>query len=192
LPGTAWYCRPASVAVPDLMRHEVVMKVLTIAFLLLFNAAAWAAPAGGEPNALGLWEQVDDKTSQPESWFRITEKDGVYTGTIVKMFSKPGDPPPESFRCTKCEGDEKNAPVLGLALIKGMKRNGLAYESGTIMDPRDGTVYRALMNLSADGKKLEVRGYLGFAWAGRSQMWNRLPDNAMDPPRAPPKAAPKK
>lgn len=168
------------------------MKVLTIALLLLFNAAAWAAPAGGEPSAVGLWEQVDEKTGKAESWFKIAEKDGVYTGTIVKMYSKPGDPPPETFRCTKCEGAEQNAPVLGLALIKAMKRNGLAYEGGTIMDPRDGTVYRALMNLSPDGKKLEVRGFLGYAVFGRSQMWNRLPDNAMDPPRPAPKAAPKK
>jgi uncharacterized protein (DUF2147 family) len=170
------------------------MKVLLIAVLALFSATAWAAPApaAGEPSAIGLWEQVDEKTGQAESWFRIVEKDGIYTGTIVKMFSKPGDPPPESFRCTKCEGAEKDAPVLGLALIKGMKRSGLSYEGGTIMDPRDGTVYRALMNLSPDGKKLEVRGFLGYAVFGRSQTWNRLPDNAMDPPRAAPKAAPKK
>jgi len=98
------------------------------------------------------------------------------------MFQKPGEPPPESWRCAKCEGAEKNAPVLGLALIKGMKRSGLKYEDGTIMDPRDGTVYRALMELSPDGRKLEVRGFLGYALFGRSQMWKRLPDNAMDPP----------
>ena len=71
--------------------------------------------------------------------------------------------------------------MLGLALIKGMRRNGLAYENGTIMDPRDGTVYRALMNLSPDGKSLEVRGYLGFAVFGKSQVWSRLPDNALAP-----------
>ena len=84
--------------------------------------------------------------------------------------------------CDKCEGSERGAPVLGLALIKGMQRKGLAYESGTIMDPRDGSVYRALMSLSPDGKKLEVRGYLGISLFGRSQVWNRLSDSAMDPP----------
>jgi len=38
------------------------------------------------------------------------------------------------------------------------------------------------MELSPDGRKLEVRGFLGYALFGRSQMWKRLPDNAMDPP----------
>ena len=159
-----------------------------IAAFMCLNAAAWAAPAVSEPTATGLWEQVDDKTGQPESWFSVTEKDGVYSGKIVKIYQKPGDPPPEAWRCAKCEGDEKNAQVLGLALIKGMKRDGLNYQDGTIMDPRDGTVYRALMRLSPDGKKLEVRGYLRFEFAGRSQMWKRLPDNAMDTPKPAPAA----
>lgn len=164
------------------------MRFITLTFAALVSLqTAWAAPATpGEPSATGLWEQVDEKTGKAESWFSIAEKDGVYVGNIVKMFPKPGDPPPETFRCTKCEGAEQNAPVLGLALIKGMKRKGLTYEDGTIMDPRDGTVYRALMNLSPDGRQLEVRGYLGIAMLGRSQMWKRLPDNAMDPPRTGP------
>jgi uncharacterized protein (DUF2147 family) len=167
------------------------MKLLismTIGAVMALNAAAWAATAGSEPTAVGLWEQVDEKSGKAESWFNIVEKDGVYTGTIVKMFQKPGDPPPESWRCSKCEGAEKDQPVLGLALVKGMKRKGMKYEDGTIMDPRDGKVYSALMELSPDNKHLEVRGYFGVALLGRSQTWNRLPDNAMDPPKAAPVA----
>jgi uncharacterized protein (DUF2147 family) len=154
------------------------------------SAAVIAGPAFDPSSAVGLWEQVDEKTGKPESWFKITERNGVYQGTIVKIFFKPGED--ENFVCDKCEGDERGKPVLGLALIKGMQRSGNSYENGTIMDPRDGKVYRALMRLTEDGRKLEVRGYLGISLFGRSQTWNRLPDNALDPPKPPPRSGVKK
>jgi uncharacterized protein (DUF2147 family) len=144
------------------------------AFLLMVSVTSPLRAA--EPTAAGLWEQADDRGT-PESWFKITERNGVYEGTIAKIFYKPGEDP--NWVCDKCQGAEKGRPVLGLTLIKGMRRNGLSYENGTIMDPRDGSVYRALMRVSPDGKKLEVRGYLGISLFGQTQVWNRLPDNAL-------------
>jgi uncharacterized protein (DUF2147 family) len=176
----------------------VVMKasLQTLIGSGVVSAAVVLAAANGplraaEPSAVGLWEQVDEKSGKPESWFKIIERNGAFTGNIVKIFFKPGED--ENWTCDKCEGDERGKPVLGLALIKGMHRDGLKYENGTLMDPRDGSVYKARMELSPDGQKLEVRGYLGISLFGRSQMWNRLPDNALAPqPPAGAKAATKK
>jgi uncharacterized protein (DUF2147 family) len=176
---SSWH-RPTALRVGS----SAILSVVLGAVLLLGAVGLRAA----EPSAVGLWEQVDEQSGKPESWFRIAEKNGVYEGTIVKMFLKPGENP--NWACDKCEGDERGRPVLGLALIKGMQRNGLNYENGTIMDPRDGKVYRAVMDLSPDGQTLKVRGYLGIIWLGRTQTWNRLPDNALKPP-APPRPAPK-
>jgi uncharacterized protein (DUF2147 family) len=180
------------------MKRSLPKLVVRCAVVVL--GVAGAPLHAAEPTAVGLWEQVDEKTGKPESWFKITERNGVYQGNIVKIFFKPGED--ENWVCDKCEGDERGKPVLGLALIKGMQRNGDSFENGTIMDPRDGAVYRALMKLSPDGKQLEVRGYLGISLFGRSQIWNRLPDNALGPtpasatakgaPKNAAKAAPKK
>lgn len=151
-------------------------KSIIMGAVVLLGAAGLPVRAA-EPTAAGLWAQVDEKTGKPESWFKITERNGIYEGAIVKIFFKPGEDP--NWVCDKCQGAEKGRPVLGLTLIKGMQRNGLSYENGTIMDPRDGSVYRALMRVSPDGQKLEVRGYLGISLFGQTQVWNRLPDNAL-------------
>jgi uncharacterized protein (DUF2147 family) len=164
------------------MRTRLEALIVTA---VLLGAAGLPARAA-EPSAVGLWEQVDENSGKAESWFKITERNGVYEGAIVKIFFKPGED--ENWTCSKCEGAERNAPVLGLTLIKGMQRSGTSYENGTIMDPRDGAVYRALMKLSPDGQKLEVRGYLGISLFGRSQVWNRLPAASLSPQAS---AAPK-
>jgi hypothetical protein len=90
------------------------------------------------------------------------------------MFMKPGEP--LNPLCTECTGDQKNAPWLGLTIIKGMERKGLDYDGGTILDPRYGKEWKASMKLSPDGQDLTVRGFLLVSWAGMNQYWKRLPD----------------
>ena len=131
---------------------------------------------GAEPTAAGLWQAVDQETGQPTGWFLIRDHDGIYDGTIVKMFLKPGES--MSVVCDQCKDDRHDKPWLGLEIIRGMKRDGLHYDDGTILDPRYGQVYSALMNLSPDGQSLIVRGYLGISLLGQNQYWTRLPDSA--------------
>src|SRR5271166_3181408 len=69
-----------------------------------------------ELTAVGLWEQVDDKTGSTQCWFEISERDGIYEGTIVRIFA-----PPDSASTSYERGDtERNgARFLGMTLITG-------------------------------------------------------------------------
>jgi hypothetical protein len=154
----------------------------------LANAAPAPQPPQDLSSAAGLWEQYDDDGKR-EGWFLIFEKTrGVYEGAIVKMFLKPGEDP-YAMKCTKCTGEQKNQPSLGLVIIKNMQRQGRNYENGNILDPRDGQIWSARMEVSPDGRELEVRGFLGVALFGKSQIWKRLPDNALQPNEVPPNVA---
>jgi uncharacterized protein (DUF2147 family) len=122
----------------------------------------------------GVWEQYDDDTKLLSSLVRIQRgADGRYEGLVEKVIPAPGDD--ANPICSKCTGPRKNQPVLGMRIITNLERVDIArFENGEILDPDSGDVYRLRITVIDAGSRLDVRGYLGFALFGRSQVWRRV------------------
>lgn len=142
------------------------MKTLvSIALFISFTLVGFAQA----DKIVGKWKTIDDKDGSEKSIVNIFKAtDGKYYGKIEKLFKDP-----EKI-CTECEGINKNKPIMGLIIVNGMIEKEGKLTGGTILDPKNGKVYKCNMNIEKGGEKLNVRGSLDKAgWIGRSQTWIR-------------------
>lgn len=133
----------------------------------LFASACLLWGVGASPE--GVWKTFDEKTQKFRGTVRVYQQDGQYFGKIESIV----DPKEAAEVCNLCTDDRKNKPVLGLVILRGMRRNGEEYSGGEILDPDTGSVYRCKLKLAENSQKLILRGYIGLSLLGRSQTWLR-------------------
>ena len=141
--------------------------IRTFAVLLCLSALALRA-ADSTATPVGRWRTFDDKTGKAKAIFVLYEEKGLLFGRVETLVD------PDAVKiCDKCSDERKGQPVTGMVLVRNLKKDGDEYTGGDILDPRNGSVYRCKMRLVDQGRKLSVRGYLGFSLFGRSQTWIR-------------------
>lgn len=138
-------------------------KLIVAACLLLLTITA------NSQTVFGKWKTFDDTTGDAKSIVEITERNGKVYGKVIKLLN----PKMTNIKCKDCPGADKDKPVVGIEVLKGLSKNGDKYDDGKIMDPSSGKIYKC--NIQLDGKNtLKVRGYIGFAALGRTQTWQRV------------------
>jgi uncharacterized protein (DUF2147 family) len=128
---------------------------------MIFNAQS--------QTVFGKWKTIDDETGQAKSIVEIYEKSGKLYGKIIDIVN----PEKRKSLCVKCSGEDKNQPILGLIIVKGLVKDGDEYNGGKILDPLKGEEYKCIIALE-EKDKLKVRGYVGFSLMGRTQYWYRV------------------
>ena len=136
---------------------------------LAFSVSCASAMAQMSP--LGLWQTISDTDGKATSEVRITSTPTGLVGVVEKALTTSNEP-----NCDKCTDERKGQSKLGMQIIRGAKKaeGKDVWEDGNILDPNNGTVYKLKLPPIEGGKKLEVRGFVGFALLGRTQTWVRV------------------
>ena len=121
-------------------------------------------------SVFGRWRTIDDETGKATSVIEIFEKHNRVYGKIIELLNSKAKNP----KCEKCDGEDKNKPIIGLIVMRGLKKdkNG-GYSDGIILDPKHGKIYKCNMALETRDK-LKVRGFIGINLLGRTQFWERV------------------
>jgi uncharacterized protein (DUF2147 family) len=154
------------------MKHAFRFAIASC--LLLAAGAALAA----NDTPVGTWKTIDDESGQAKSIVEITNDNGELQAHIVKLLNRSPDDIARDGAvalCKQCDGERKNKPVEGMDIMWGVHQNGDVWDGGKILDPKSGKVYKVKLSMLDGGQKLNVRGYIGFSWVGRSQQWERQP-----------------
>ena len=157
------------------MMKKVIIAVL--GFSLALSGALFAGASGNTSSPVGIWKTIDDATGEAKSHVEIRQlADGTLEGKVIKLIPRPGKT--LITHCDKCEGDRKGQPIVGMVILWDMKPEDpgqtVEWDSGHILDPKNGKTYGCNIKLSDDGKQLEVRGFIGISLFGRTQVWHRV------------------
>jgi len=119
---------------------------------------------------IGVWQPSDGR-----SYLKIEKIGNKYFGRVVWL-KEPNDEDGNP-RVDKNNPDEslRDTPLLGYRVLKDFVYNDedKIWDEGTIYDPKNGTTYNCKIELKEENK-IEVRGYVGAAVFGRTDVWTRL------------------
>ena len=147
---------------------------------LLGLAVLWAGPAAAQaqnPDAiLGKWLDGEQKAQ-----IEIYKAGGKYFGKIVWL-KEPTYPANDAKGMAGKEKVDRENPepakrkalLLGLVILRNfVYATGNLWQQGQVYDPKNGKDYKCKLTLKSPDA-LDVRGYVGFSFLGRTDNWTRV------------------
>lgn len=141
--------------------------VAVAAFVLLAAAGGLQAQTRAD-DVLGVWQTHGDKPARIEIYHSA---DG-YDGKIVYLQYPTENGKPMTDRHNP-DRTAQQRPILGLNILNAFRFDKDEWTDGHVYDPESGKTYSCTMTLK-DANTLKVRGYVGFSWIGRTEVWTRV------------------
>jgi uncharacterized protein (DUF2147 family) len=134
---------------------------LTLIILIITNTI-------NSQSIFGKWYSTNEETGEIDSVIEVYKKQEKAFAKIIEIKNNER----RNAVCDLCKDKNKNKPILGLNILNGLERDGEEWSGGTILDPRNGNVYKCYIQL-VQKDKLKIRGYLGLALFGKTAYWQR-------------------
>ena len=141
------------------MRKYIFISLVT--FFLTFSTNA--------QSVLGQWYSIDPDTGLNESVIEVYTKGDKIYGKVIEILKEED----KDKTCIECTGKDKDQPIEGLVIIRGLSKDGDEWNDGKILDPKNGKLYKCYITLEEENK-LKLRGYIGFSLLGRTEYWHRV------------------
>ncbi len=122
---------------PSIRRpRKLGFAILNPAYDTIADYQATLVLADALDTPVGIWQTIDDNTNQPKALIQMTQGDDeTLCGKVVKGLNLSDSP---ERRCTKCGDVRKDQEILGMTIIRNMKRDSDGWEGGHILDPYSG------------------------------------------------------
>lgn len=139
-------------------------RLLLLVMLVMFSFTVQSQ------SIFGKWKTIDDRTGKPKAVIDVYKKNGLMYGHVVEILEEGK----EDSVCSKCDGELKDKPVMGMTIIDAAKEHEDGKWKGkTLFDPEQAMTFRCKIWLNPENSnELKVRGYLAFIY--RTQTWVRV------------------
>ncbi|TFV97723.1 DUF2147 domain-containing protein [Algoriphagus kandeliae] len=147
------------------MKVRQFASIFTLALLFTVQTVF----AQSEESILGVWYNTE-KTAKVQ----ITQNGKEFMGKIIWLL----EPERNGVPAMDDQNDDeklRKRPLMGLTILEGLQYKNGAWKGGKIYDPKSGNTYSCEIKL-LNSDVLEVTGYMGFSWIGRTVEWTKAED----------------
>jgi uncharacterized protein (DUF2147 family) len=142
-------------------------RILSVAAIVALLSLAAGGPTGAA-DPVGNW-----LTEGGKSQVRIASCGAALCGTLVSL-REPNDPATGKPKLDRNNADsgKRTRPLIGVAIVLGMKPNGTDKWAGQVYNAEDGKTYSGYITLTS-ANELKLQGCVAGGLICKSQTWTR-------------------